>query len=308
MRVIYGKLPSRRIGCVGTIGIFDGVHMGHRYIISKLACLSSKYESPSLVITFDYPPQLVLSSRFRGYLTDLEEKKSLFKSTGIDYLWAMKISPSLLKMSAEQYLSFVAKYFSLKHLIVGDDFRFGSHGKSGISDLKTFSRKYNFKLSVIKKKKMQKHPVSSTRIREYIFKGDFRRANKLLGRPYLVKGQVTAGRGFGTRIGFPTANINTGGHTIPRPGVYCAYAILGPSKYFCAVNIGNKPTFGFNDKITLEAHILNFQRNILGRNVKIIFLERIRNEKKFSSVYGLKAQIAKDIQLMSNKACNFHTI
>jgi len=311
MRVIYDKLPSNKRESIATIGIFDGIHLGHQFILKKTAEEAKQNGFFSLVVAFDISPGEFFSKKphrrrkpkkaFTGYIVDLEQRKALIKSLGIDYLWLLKTNQSLLKLSAEDFLLYIFRYFEIKKIIVGEDFRFGCAGEGNVKYLKEVSRKYNFELSVVRKRSVDREIVSSSIIREFIRKGEFKKIRKFLGRNFLLKGEVYRNRGLGTRIGFPTANLHTFDYVIPAEGVYSAYAILEKKVYLAAVNIGVKSTAFAGKGETLEAHIINFQGDLLGKIVKIVFLEKIRKEKKFSSLGELKNAIQKDIKFITSK-------
>jgi riboflavin kinase/FMN adenylyltransferase len=295
MKVVYGNLASKKKECVATIGVFDGIHLGHQSILKKVVKEAAKKNINSLVITFDIPPQKFLDKNFDGCITDFEEKKKLIKSLGISYLWFLKTSHSLLKLSGSEFINYILNRFPIKKLIVGEDFRFGYKGKTDINYLKKVGELYGFNLISIKKKKERGKVISSSLIRKLIAKGNFKRIRTFLGRDYSLKGEVIRGRGYGKKIGFPTANINAYGYVIPSKGVYAAYTNIGKKRYLCAINIGTRPTVAKSKKIALEAHIINFHRNIIGKTIDLFFLKKIREEKRFSSLEGLKRTIKKDI-------------
>jgi len=302
MRVIYKKLPSNKVKCTATIGVFDGIHLGHRFILEKLKKLAICQKTPSLVITFDVPPETVLeeSSRhklneFHGFLTDMEDKKNILASCGVDYLWFLKTNKSFLKLSGKEFIRYLFNNFSLKHLLVGEDFRFGYKGKSGIRYLEKISHKHGFDVTVLKKMRKSGKIVSSSLVRHLIKNAEFIKIKNFLGRDYFFKGRVVKGVGLGRKLGFPTANIDYDGYVIPEGGVYAAIIEVGNRKYLCAVNIGIRPSINKSMGKILEAHIINFKRNILGEKIKLRFLKKIRNEKKFSSKENLIKAITKDV-------------
>lgn len=295
MRTIYKKLPSERKRCTATIGVFDGIHRGHQHILRTVKKEAEKNKLASLVITFDIPPQKVLGKHFLGCITSFDEKKRLIALLGIDYLWVLKTSRPLLGLSGEKFIQHVLKYFDIKKLIVGEDFRFGYKERSDICALGAFARKYRFILKTVRKKQKARIVISSSCIREVIEKGNFNKAQALLGRDYSLRGEVVKGKGVGKRIGFPTANIYASDYAIPQEGVYAGYTKINKNKYLVAVNIGRQPTVSSAQRVTLEAHIINFRKNILGKSIEVVFLERVRGEKKFSSLKKLQQAIHKDI-------------
>lgn len=307
MNVIYEKLPSRRREYIATIGVFDGIHRGHQFILKKVSKLAQRKKTPSLVVTFDISPKSFLNKNFSGCIIDLEEKKSLIKSLGIDYLWILKVHASFLKLSGEEFINYILKYVAIDELIVGDDFHFGYRGENNINCLKRLKERFRFGLTVVKRRKREGKIVSSSLIREFIREGQFGKVKKFLGRNYFLRGEVFKGLGYGQKLGFPTANIHTFDCSVPRRGAYAAIVEIGRKKYLSAVNIGLRPTIAKpkaesrKPKAVVEAHIINFHKDILGKTLKIIFLERIREERKFSSLQQLKQAIRKDIQYILSK-------
>lgn len=313
MKVIYEKLPGKRKKCLATIGVFDGIHLGHQFILREIKKESQKKDLFSLVITFDTPPQQFLHKNsvkngskarrgFIGSITNFEQKISLINSLGIDYLWALKTNQSLLKLSAEDFIAFICKYFEIKELVVGQDFHFGYAGRGDVKYLRKLSSKYNFGLKIIPKKRSKDGKViSSSLIRQFIRKGQLKKAEEFLGRNFVLEGKVGKGKGIGFRLGFPTANIITSDYVIPQQGVYAAYVILRKKIYLAAINIGIRPTFKRAEGIVIEAHIINFCNYILGKIIKIIFLEKIREERKFVTLEQLKTAIAKDVEYITSK-------
>lgn len=318
MRVIFNRLPFKRVRCIATVGVFDGIHLGHQFILKKVKETARKKGIDSLLITFDIPPQQFLSKKnllhhrrpekaFAGSLTVRDEKTALISSLGIDYLWFLKTKKSLLNLSARGFINYIQRYFKIEKLIVGEDFRFGHRGRGDLKILKLLANKHRFELSVIKKKSKNKKVISSSLIRQLIQKGKLSQAKQLLGRCFSLNGKVVKGRGIGSKLGFPTANISVSDYVTPAYGVYAAYVILGKKTYLSAINIGMLPTFGKVKGLVMEAHILNFKKNILGKPIKIVFLERLREEKKFSSSKALASAISKDIKQVTAKYSAFLT-
>lgn len=312
MKVIYKKLPSKRIDCVATIGTFDGIHKGHKFILDKVVKSARKKGLKSLVITFDLTPQQFLGHKalhnnwrstkvFSGILCDLDQKISFIQPLGIDYLWFLKTKQRLLELSSETFLNYIFRYFAIKELIVGEDFRFGYAGKGDVAYLKNIASKFGFKLKVVSKIKFKKEPISSSRIRSYLKEAKFKNAKQILGRRFSLKGKVIKGRGVGKLLNFPTANILVGDYVVLPRGVYAACVILAKKKYLAAVNIGRSPTMTSMKKCIIEAYIINFNKNILGKMIEIVFLKRLRDELKFSNSLDLKSAIAKDVRQITSK-------
>jgi len=305
MKVIYGKLPSRKRACIATIGLFDGVHFGHQFLLRQVHQEASKRHLASLAITFDVPPQRFAAIRTTsknialGLLTDLEDKETIFASLGIDCLWLLKTNNRLLKLSGEQFLQYLLRYFLIKKIIVGEDFRFGYQGHGNWRTLKKLSRRYGLKVSVIEKRRKHGIVVSSSLIREYIKRAAFTSAKAMLGRDYCLKGKIIQGSGYGKLLGFPTANIHPFDYIVPSSGVYAGIAQIERRAFVCALNIGLRPTVNRAERDVIEAHLINFSGNILGKVIRIFFLEKIRLEKKFSSQEALQKAILRDINYIN---------
>jgi riboflavin kinase/FMN adenylyltransferase len=295
MRLIYKKLPSSRLkGCIATIGVFDGVHRGHQYILRKIKNEAEKKDKPSLVISFDTPPEKILHPKkdFDGYITDYKQKSFLIESLGLDYLWILKTDLGLLRFSAQGFLSYINKYFKIDELIVGDDFRFGVNAKAGIKQLRKIADSYGFGLEVIEKKIFEGRIVSSSLVKELISLAKVNKVKKFLGRNYTLKGKVKRGKGVGRKLGFPTANLDTFDYILPAQGVYAAYSKVDKREFLSAVNINS------ND---FEVHLINFSGNILDKVIEVTFLRKIRDEIEFQSKDKLARCIKKDVEIITSK-------
>ncbi|MDD5583531.1 MAG: bifunctional riboflavin kinase/FAD synthetase [Candidatus Omnitrophica bacterium] len=295
------SISHRKIPCLATIGVFDGIHTGHQRILREVTKESRRQGVASLVITFDIPPQVILKKHFDGCISTLKEKERLLKAQGIEYVWFLTTTSHLLKLSADEFLRHIFKYFTITTLFVGEGFAFGYKAKTGIESLMRLSKKYHFDLVVVRKHRLMGKIVSSSLIRECIGQGKFTRVKKFLGRDYTLEGNVVRGRGIGVQLKFPTANIETGSQVIPKKGVYAGIACVGTRTKLAAINIGTNPTVGELPEIVVEAHLIGFNKNIFGRNIKIFFLQRLRKEKKFSSQRALRDAIAHDIKTIIKK-------
>jgi len=303
MQVVYEKLPFKKKKCVATIGAFDGVHLGHRFILRKVKDEARKKGISSLAISFDIHPSKLLSKShpastkvYTGNIINHRQKKALIKSEGLDYIWFLKTHRSFLKLSGKEFLEYILRYFDIAELIVGEDFHFGYKGQAGIEYLKKASRDYNFDLKIIRKIKKSGVTISSSLIRKLIKAAEFNKVKFFLGRSYCLEGKVIKGKGLGQRLGFPTANIRFFDYIIPQQGVYAACINISGKNYLCGINIGTRPTVSRYKKQSLEAYIINFNKNILGKVVRIYFLKRIRGEKKFPSHKQLSRAITNDIK------------
>ncbi len=304
MKVIYKKLPFRKIDCVAAAGVFDGIHLGHRFVLEKLRKISKKEKASSLLITFDIPPQIILRKHSNprkhipGLLIDSDDKKDLVSALGIDCIWFLRTSGTFLKLSGKEFIKYILRYFNLKHIIIGEDFRFGHKGAFGVRYLEKISKEYGFKVTVLRKIRKHRKTISSSFIRSLVESAKFNEAKKFLGRNYYIKGKVVTGSGYGRHLGFPTANIDYDSYIIPERGVYSAVMEIDRRRYLCAVNIGARPTINHSESKILEAHILSFNKHITGKKIRLWFVAKIRNEKKFSSRESLIKAIARDVDFI----------
>ncbi|MCM8824164.1 MAG: bifunctional riboflavin kinase/FAD synthetase, partial [Candidatus Omnitrophica bacterium] len=292
------KFSQLRNRFVSTIGVFDGVHKGHQFILKKVIEKAQSKNISSLLITFWPDPHIILGKKFLGYLMSIESKIKVVSSLGIDYIFILDTNRNILNTSGDIFIRNIIERFSILELVVGEDFRFGEGAKWEIEELRHLANLFKFKLTVVKKLSIDREIVSSSRIREFILDGEFKRAKIMLGKDYFIETEVIKGSGLGRKIGYPTANCDWQGFVIPKRGVYSAYVLFDGKLYLGAVNIGFKPTVNNQRKISLEVHIIDFNENIVGKKIKIIFLEKIRREKKFSSLGKLAVSIRRDLEII----------
>ncbi len=281
-----------------TIGTFDGVHLGHATIISRLKEFSQIYGLISKIIFFSIPPKLYISGKFSGNLITLpEERKSIFSSMGIDEVLEINFDEKFQNTEAN---AFFEKNIIEKHragaLIVGKDFAMGKGRKGDVHFLKDKCLKHSINFDKVDPLRFENQRISSTLIRDFIKKGDMEKANYCMGRPYCITGRVIKGAGLGRKLGFPTANLEVDSRKILPEGIF-AVKILCRGNIFSAVSsIGIRPTFKTLDmRLLAEVHILDFSEDIYGEEVKVFFYKKLRPEMKFSGTEALCAQINKDI-------------
>lgn len=282
------QLPSS----VVTIGAFDGIHQGHKYIFSELKAKSSHYKSPSVVIVFDPHPGEFFNRKILR-ITNLELQKEKIKNQNIDYLVILKFDQQLSQLSANDFIKLITESLNPKCIVIGHDFSFGHKREGDINTLKLFKDK--FELLPIKPFKIKNQIVSSTLIRQTILK-DIECANKLLGEPYSIIGEVIKGEGRGKSLGFPTMNLKTNAALTPKNGVYTTKTYIKNQPYNSVTNIGHRPTFYDNTKTHIESHLINFDKDVYGTKVRLDFYHYLREEKKFNSKNDLITQIKNDIK------------
>ncbi|WP_321306091.1 bifunctional riboflavin kinase/FAD synthetase [Marinifilum fragile] len=285
---------------VVTIGTFDGVHLGHRKVIRRLQELAHKVNGETVIFTFYPHPRLVLSEENNGLrlINTLEEKKILLEAAGIDHLVIYPFTKEFSKLSYVEFVEqILVKQLGMKYLVVGYDHRFGHKREGKYEDLKVFADQLNFKIERQDVLNMDTINVSSTKIRKAIGEGDINTANKYLGYRFFIKGDVVDGKKLGSKIGFPTANIDPqeSYKLVPKDGVYAVKVDVDDKRYLGMLNIGVRPTVNNQlDNRSIEVHILDFDQDIYYKNITIHFYKRIRNEQFFASIDELKEQLAKD--------------
>lgn len=281
-----------------TIGVFDGVHLGHKYLIGRLVELAKQQGRLSGVVTFLQHPREVLSPLLKlPRLTDPAQKVTLLKNEGVDTVIALSFIPQLAELSARHFVGLLRKYLRMRGLVVGPDFALGRNREGSIDFLRKLGEEMDFSVTVVLPKKINGLVVSSTAIRKAMDGGDITRVNKLLGRPFSLQGRVVSGahRG-GPLLGFPTFNLEVDSNqALPPDGVYATWTYIDGKAYPSMTNIGLRPTFGENER-TIETYILDYQGNLYERQLKIALVERLRDEKRFDSPEELKKQIAEDIK------------
>jgi len=279
-----------------TIGNFDGVHLGHQKIFNEVK--KSAKNNTSIVITFHpHPVKVINPERKLKLLTPFEEKIKLIEMIGIDLLICIDFTKNIASMSAENFVKEILfKKLNISQMIIGHNYRFGKNKEGNTGLLRRLGKKYGFKVKVIRSMKIKGETVSSSRIRKLLGWGKVYEASILLGRAYSIHGTVIKGTGIGRKVlNIPTANISTPYEVVPKEGVYAVKVKIENTIYDGVANIGKNPTFGLKHP-SYEVHIFDFDDNILNKEIKIYFIERLRAEKKFSNPEMLKIQIHKDIK------------
>lgn len=287
-----------------TIGSFDGVHIGHRQVVENLKDEARLRGGKSVVFTFWPHPAVVLGTEQIRLLSTLDEKIELFRQTSIDYLI---VAPFSKAFSQIEYRDFVRDILvgklHIDTLLLGYDNKIGHKGRGRFDEIGQLAADYGFnikKMSVIAE---GNNPVSSTKIRELLSQGEVSKAAGLLGRQYSLTGKVVRGNHIGSTIGFPTANLQPDEcKFVPGNGVYAVSAQVADKQYFGMLNIGSRPTIdAANKERSIEVNLFNFAGNLYGQNLTLNFIEKIRNEQKFSSIEELKNQLQADSRLIMEK-------
>ncbi|MBC7361108.1 MAG: bifunctional riboflavin kinase/FAD synthetase [Candidatus Aminicenantes bacterium] len=299
MRIFYRLTPhikSITKNSVLAIGIFDGLHLGHQKILKTVVAKAKKENLPAGVMSFYPHPDRILNHQRIKLIQTLEQRLEFFRKFGLDYCLILSLDSEMASLSGEDFVRLILKdTLQIKQVVVGENFRFGHRRHCGVHELKSYGKKYGFKVRALKPIKKDGHLVSSSLLRRLLEAGRVEEVWKLLGRPYQIQGQVVKGEGVGQKLGFPTANLKTENEILP-PGVYISKVAYRNEVFPSVTNIGFRPTFG-GEKLLVEAHLLDFSGRLYGKKLSLFLLKKIRPEKKFSSVEKLKEQIGKDIQL-----------
>ena len=274
-----------------TLGTFDGVHIGHQSIIKQLNEVSSKIGGESVLLTFYPHPQHVLfpEDHKLKLLTTIEERSKILENFGLKHLIVQEFNPLFSRIKAVNFVrDFLVNRLKVKQLIIGYDHHFGRNREGNYDELVKWADLYNYQIEKIDPRKYNNVSVSSTKIRKLINENNFSLANHFLGYNFFLEGKVVKGKENGTKIGYPTANlvIENKWKLIPNDGVYAVKIKYYLEEYTAMLNIGFNPTFN-NGERTIEAHILDFNKQIYGELIKISFIKRIRDEKKFNSIKEL---------------------
>jgi riboflavin kinase/FMN adenylyltransferase len=280
-----------------TIGVFDGVHLGHRYLISQLKELARQQGLHSGVVTFRQHPQKVLSAKTKPpFLTNPAQRTELLKKEGVDAVIILSFTPELAQLSARQFLALLKKYLRMRGVVVGPDFALGRNREGNTETLRRLGQEMGFSVTVVPPIIIDGEVVSSTAIREALAKGDMKRAQDFIGRPFSLYGRIIHGERVGTRLGFPTANLDIDPEQALLPdGVYVSQAHIDDQTYSSMTNIGKNPTVG-GKKRTVEVYLLDYHSDLYGKELEVDLIERLRGEKKFGSPEELKKQITEDVE------------
>ena len=277
-----------------TIGGYDGIHIGHNRIISKVVQKAKENNSKSALITFKPLPKIFFARKNFELLTTYK-KIEILKELNVDYMILLRFNDSLISMSSKDFIEeILIKKLNISSLTVGHDFKFGKNQSGSVSDLQDYAHKGSFTLNVEEKHSIAGERISSSSIRDYIMQNNFEKASKMLGRPYTVSGKIIHGDKRGRTIGFPTANIKLEPNIL-LSGVYAVSTLFKKKKYYGVANIGYKPTFD-GQKYLFEANIFDFSQDLYGQRLEFDIISKIRETKKFSGVEELKQYINLDVK------------
>ncbi len=298
MKIITDKAQLHGQKLAATIGFFDGVHLGHIHLVNQVKKVADRDGLCSAVITFrDHPRKIIHTEYIPELLTTFEERLELLSKTGIDYCIVLDFTADLAQLTARQFIEEVlAKQFSVRALVIGYDHRFGKNRSEGFEDYVAFGKHVGMEVIHADAYLHNEVHISSSAARRALSAGHIKEATTYLNRPYTIEGRVVEGQRIGREIGFPTANLevlNTE-KIIPVPGVYSVKVIWRGKEYNGMMNIGVRPTVSANNLISIEVHIFDFAVNIYGEVLKILFIDKLRDERKMNGIEELKAQLALD--------------
>ena len=298
-------------GCRGgalTIGNFDGVHRGHQALLEALRVQAQAIGGPAVVLTFDpHPLQLLRPELFQPLLTTVADRAVLLQQAGADHVVVLRTTPELLHLTANDFFAAVVrKALDARALVEGFNFGFGRNREGTVETLAALCREAGLPFQVVPPRQVDGQPVSSSRVRTALLKGDVRAAAGLLGRPFHLRGAVATGQRRGQGLGFPTANLEQVGTLVPGDGVYALAVDHEGQTWPAAANIGPNPTFGEQAR-KLEVHLIGFQGDLYGQTLMVRFLDRLRDTQPFAGVKELVDQLRQDVEKARQVYANWHS-
>ena len=290
------RYPEDAGPVVATIGNYDGVHRGHRIILSDVVAAARARNARSLLITFDpHPLQVVAPERRPRLLQTRGQKLECLEATGLDAVLILAFNPTLAAMTGEQFFDAVLdRRVDLAEVRIGENFRFGHDRAGGVDLLASIGAQRDFEVVSVPAVQIDGGIVSSSGIRQRIRDGQVESAAVMLGRPYTIRGEVTHGDGRGRMLRYPTANLSTRNELLPGNGVYVTEAVTGAARQAALSNVGTRPTFHGGEP-GVETHLIDFEGNLYGERMEVRFLARIRDEQRFADGAALSNQIARDL-------------
>lgn len=282
-----------------TIGNYDGIHVGHRRIIERVKERAREISGTSMLVTFHPHPLHVLKpEKELAAITTLAERRRLIEETGVDVLFLVPFTKEFSLLASEDFVrSILVKKLGMKGIVVGFDFRFGREGKGDFALLEKMGRVCGFFVEEVEQIALAGEKIGSNRVRKLVVAGSVAMAAMVLGRPYAIDGTVVRAKGRGRTIGYPTINLKTDHALIPRNGVYVTEVEIDGRRFGAVTNVGTNPTFETGQQRSIESFILDYQGDLYDKPVRVIFLERIRDEVRFSSVDELTVRIGEDVKM-----------
>lgn len=292
---LANMVPQRETLLV--IGVFDGVHTGHRYLLENLQRQAKEKNLLSGVVTFDPHPQSVLNPFNQlPWLIDLQDRVNWLQELAIDLVAVLSFTPEVSQLSAREFVSLLKKYLKMRGIMMGPDFTLGRNREGDANLLRSLGQEMDFSVETIAPLVADGEIVSSTLIRQALAQGDMRKVHKLMGRHFYLRGKVITSDKRGRTLGFPTANLDIKPRqALPGNGVYATMTQVDGKQFVAATNVGTNPTFGDSEK-RVETHLLNYEGDLYGKEIRVEFVQKLRDEQRFASPEELKAQMRKDVQ------------
>ena len=298
MELIRGpvNLRERHRGCVVTIGTFDGIHIGHQALLSRLCEHASRLGRPAMLLTFEpMPREYLMPERPPARLTSWRERWHILLGRGIEYVCVLRFDERLRNLSGQEFVSLLADQLHSHLVVVGHDFRFGRRGEDTGTSLTEFGKARGFEVDVVPPLLLGGVRVSSSGIREALSRGDFELARSWLGRPYSMTGRVLRGNQLGRKLGFPTANLRTGRRRVPVAGIFAVRVHgVAASPLPGVASLGTRPTVEGGGEMLLEVHLFDFAGDLYGREIEVEFVSKLRDEERFADLEALVAQMNLD--------------
>ncbi|MCX7174324.1 MAG: bifunctional riboflavin kinase/FAD synthetase [Proteobacteria bacterium] len=304
--LVFRSIPERATtSTILTIGNFDGVHRGLQALLERLTAHARKAALPAAVLTFEpHPREFFAPEQAPARLTSLREKLNLLETSGVDHVYVCHFDARLAALSAETFIErILVQGLATRHLMIGDDFRFGKGRGGDFALLQSAGATRGFTVEAMPTLDWEGERVSSSAVRDALEAGDIEHAGRLLGRPYCIAGRVEQGEKIGRQLGFPTANVQLKRKRLPLAGIFAVTVSGIPGSgqpWPGAASLGVRPTLGAGLKPVLEVHLLDFDRSIYGAHVSVNFLHKLRDEAKYNSLDALKAQISLDVDATRN--------
>ena len=277
------------------LGSFDGLHLGHLSLVNKVKALAQNNDGNSIIFTFkNHPRKFINPNNKTELIMTNDEKIEVLKNEKVDILALIDFNDKIMKMMPEDFIKLICEVYKVKGIVVGFNFKFGYKNLGDIELLKRFQKEYNYTLHVIEPYKLDDEIISSTNIRKSLIQGNVKKAFQMLSRPYMLSGKVINGKKLGRTIGFPTANLEINKEkVIPAKGVYYTNVEINGEIFKGITSVGNNPTVN-GKELTVETYILDFDNDIYEKEIRVYFIDRIRDEIKFNNIYELTNQLQKD--------------
>lgn len=301
MRIIRDTQAITEQGVMATIGFFDGVHLGHRFLIDEVKAAAAARGLPSAVITFAAHPRAVLQKDYQPrLLNSFEDKLRLLATTGVDYCIVLDFTEALSQLSAEAFLRILATQWRVKGLVIGYDHRFGHDRRDGFEQYVEYGQRWGIEILKAAAFDAGHTAVSSSEIRRLVQEGKVERAAQLLTYAYHISGRIVSGYKVGRTLGFPTANIQPDDpmQLLPGIGVYAVWVEVAGQRYKGMLYIGSRPTLDNGTQLSIEVHILHFSGDIYNDPIRVSFAHFVRGDEKFDSLEALKAQLMRDREVV----------